>query len=77
MSSKNKKVTAKTKPDLFLHCKCDSCTHWEVVYVPEIKGTLYIGYYLKCVSCGEMIAVYGVDVREPHVMLHWDTSEKE
>ena len=77
MASKKATKTA-SKPDLFLHCKCDSCSHWEIVYVPEQQGgKLPAGYYLKCVSCGEMIAIYGVDPREPHAMLHWDTSNKE
>jgi ribosomal protein S27E len=76
----NKAVSPKSKPHLFLHCKCDSCRHWEIVYVAKDEGTaanpkLYAGYYLKCVSCGEMIALYGVDPREPHAMLHWDTKE--
>ena len=73
MAAKTKKVAP--KPHLFLHCKCDSCKHWEIVYVGRDHGLLYAGYYLKCVSCGEMIAIYGLDPREPHAMLHWDTKE--
>jgi len=50
----------------FLHCKCDSCTHWELA---RENGEIF----LVCKTCDLLLpVVFGVD---DHEMLHWTTKE--
>lgn len=56
---------AKTETLLHLHCKCNSCTNWEVTY--SVKGDKTT---LHCVSCDTTVGLY--DLGTPHAGLHWE-----
>jgi ribosomal protein S27E len=57
-------MAKKKAATLFLHCKCNACTSWEVVF----EGGKY---YLKCASCPEKIEVY-MSIDSPHPSIHWE-----
>lgn len=58
------KKTAKT-PTLFLHCKCNQCTAWEII----AEGGKY---YLKCASCPEKIETTLYFDNGPVASIHWE-----
>lgn len=58
-------MATKKQPDLYLHCKCDSCKAWEIIYRADK------GYFLKCATCNIEILI-GFDLGEPHASLHWE-----
>jgi ribosomal protein S27E len=64
---KNKKDGLQPKFEskvLLLHCKCDSCTNWELAY--------HLGaYYLVCATCEEQVFLNLTNL-DPHPQFHWE-----
>lgn len=54
----------------FLHCKCESCTHWEIAF--DIQQDIT---FLICKTCGLKLTLTFSDI-DSHPMLHWSTKEE-
>lgn len=52
---------------LYLHCKCQACKSWEIIYKKQM-------FHLHCVSCNMDIPI-SFDLLEPHPLLHWEAEE--
>jgi uncharacterized protein YbaR (Trm112 family) len=71
-----KKAAAKKPVTLYLHCLCETCTHW------EIKSTLVIDEYentdssdeLVCKTCGLTFPIQ-LNLPSRQQGIHWDTKE--
>lgn len=69
-----KKKETKLK-ELKLVCKCNQCTHWEIIVTPQPK---HAGYseegFLKCMTCGAEVDI--IVATTPHEGVHWEKHEK-
>lgn len=64
-----KKSTKKPKNEtLQLHCKCNQCKNWELVFK---NPSSYGDYFLVCSSCGEEVEIRIVGI-DPHLAIHWE-----
>jgi hypothetical protein len=65
-------VAKKHKKDsglLYLHCKCNSCKHWEIVYKPDDVDD---GFYIVCATCGTKVHLNYLSLGNPHASIHWE-----
>jgi hypothetical protein len=73
--AKSKKQSKLIQKQLILHCKCNACTHWEILFRREdgVEDDMEIEigrFSLKCASCGVTVDFDELDV--PHAGLHWE-----
>jgi hypothetical protein len=61
-----KNAAVKAPAVLYLHCKCNQCRSWELIFDPN--GDYY---YLVCSTCKMKIDVGFVSI-DPHASIHWE-----
>ena len=72
------KPAAKTPEVTYLHCLCESCTHWEIKYIatpsPYDEGEIIYEDYLVCKTCGLEFPIE-LSLPDRQMGIHW--MEKE